>query len=125
LTTRRVDYNIFNNLDVQILGISVDDTFSQMTFADSLGLPFPLLSDSDAEVTRLYAAEKLVKAGTDLTPVMMSGKGITLNQDRIIATQAFYLIDKQGILRGRWLPGREHMTSEKILDMVRRLQSKS
>jgi peroxiredoxin len=119
-----VDFDAFKELDVEILGISVDDTFSQMTYADSLGLPFPLLSDADAKVTRLYAAEKLVKAGTDLSPVMASGKGITLNKDRIIATQAFFLIDKQGILRGRWLPGVEHMSSEKILKMVRHLRDK-
>jgi peroxiredoxin len=117
-----VDFDAFKELDVQILGISVDDTFSQQTFADSLELPFPLLSDADAKVTHLYAAERLLKAGTDLTPVMASGKGIKLNKDRIIATQAFFLIDKQGSLRGRWLPGIEHMTSEKILKMVRRLR---
>ena len=116
-----VDFDAFNELDVQIFGISVDDTFSQKTFADSLELPFPLLSDADAKVTYLYAAERLLKAGTDLTPAMAPGKGIKLNKDRIIATQAFFLIDKQGILRGRWLPGIEHMTSEKILKMVRRL----
>lgn len=119
-----VDFDAFNDLDVQIFGISVDDTFSQMTFADSLGLPFPLLSDFDAKVTRLYAAEKLVKAGTDLTPVMAPGRGIKLRKDRIIATQAFFLIDQQGTLRGRWLPGVEHMTSEKILKMVQRLRDK-
>lgn len=119
-----VDFDAFNDLDVQILGISVDDTFSQMTFADSLGLPFPLLSDANAKVTHLYAVERLLKAGTNLTPVMASGKGITLDKDRIIATQAFFLIDKEGILRGRWLPGIEHMSSEKILKMVQRLRDK-
>ena len=117
-----VDFDVFKDLDVQILGISVDDTFSQMTFADSLGLPFPLLSDAEAKVTYLYAVEKLLKAGTDMTPLMTPGKDFTLHKDRIIATQAFMLIDKQGILRGRWLPGSEHMTSEKILKMVQRLR---
>lgn len=117
-----VDFDAFNELDVQILGISVDDTFSQLTFADSLGLPFPLLSDTDAKITHLYAAEQLLKAGG--TPAMVPGKGFTLEKDRIIATQAFFLIDKQGILRGRWLPGIEHMSSENILKMVQRLRDK-
>jgi peroxiredoxin len=119
-----VDFDAFKDLDVQILGISVDDTFSQVTFADSLGLPFPLLSDADAKVTHLYAVESLLKAGMDLTPAMAPGKGFTLHKDRVIATQAFMLIDKQGILRGRWLPGVEHMTSEKILKMVQDLRDK-
>ena len=75
-----VDFEAFKDLDVQILGISVDETFSQKTFADSLGLPFPLLSDADAKVTHLYAAEKLLKAGTDLAPVMLPGKGVQLQK---------------------------------------------
>ena len=116
-----VDFEAFKDLDVQILGISVDETFSQMTFADSLQLPFPLLSDLDANVTRLYGAGTFLPAGVDLSAVMAPGKGVTLKKDRIIATQAFFLIDKQGILRGRWLPGIEHMSNEKILKMARGL----
>lgn len=120
-----VDFDQFKELDVQILGVSVDGSFSQKTFADSLGLPFPLLSDLDARVTRLYAVEKFVPAGADLTPVMQPGMGLQLKEDRIIASQAFFLIDKQGILRGRWLPGREPMSSEKIFKMARHLAGKS
>jgi peroxiredoxin len=117
-----VDFDAFKDLDVQILGVSVDDPFSQRTFADSLKLPFPLLSDADAKVTLLYASEILLPAGTDLTSVMAPGKGIKLKKDRVIATQAFFLIDKQGLLRGRWLPGIEHMSSEHILKMIQRLR---
>jgi|GEM_PF-825892 len=118
-----VDFQKFLDLDVQILGISTDISFSQQTFADSLGLPFPLLSDHpDGKVTQLYAAGKFVKAGTDITPFMVPGKGLRLKEDRIIASQAFFLIDRQGILRGRWLPGdREPFSSEKILKMVRKI----
>jgi peroxiredoxin len=117
-----VDFEAFKDLDIQILGISVDDTFSQKTFADSLGLPFPILSDADAKVTHLYAATKLIKGGTDLAPVMLPGKGVQVTKDRIIASQAFFLIDKQGIVRGRWLPGdRNPIASEEMLEMARRL----
>ncbi len=120
-----VDLDAFKDLDVQILGISVDDLFSQKTFADSLGLPFPLLSDSSAKVSQLYAADKLYKAGTDLTPFMAPGMGVKFQKDRTIASQAFFLIDKQGILRGRWLPGdRAPISSEKILKMARDLAGK-
>ena len=89
-----VDFDAFKDVDVQILGISVDDAFSQKTFADSLGLPFPVLSDADAKVTHLYAAGKLIQGGTNLAPFMLPGKGIQLTKDRIIASQAFFLIDK-------------------------------
>lgn len=116
-----VDYDRFKDLGVEILGISVDGSFSQKAFADSLGLAFPLLSDADAKVTRLYAVEKFVPAGADLTPVMLPGMGTRLEEDRIIASQGFFLIDKNGILRGRWLPGREFMSSEKVLEMAEHL----
>lgn len=120
-----VDFEAFKGLDVQILGISVDDAFAQKTFADSLGLPFPILSDADAKVTHLYAAAKLIKGGTDLAPFMLPGKGIQLTQDRIGASQAFFLIDKQGIVRGRWLPGdRKPISSEEMLEMARSLAGK-
>jgi peroxiredoxin len=125
LTARMVDFEAFKDVDVQILGISVDETFSQKTFADSLGLPFPLLSDVDAKVTRLYAAAKRIKGGTDLAPLMLPGKGVQLTQDRIGASQAFFLIDKQGIVRGRWLPGdRNPIASEEMLEMARSLAGK-
>jgi len=120
-----VDFEAFKDLDVQILGISVDDAFSQKTFADSLGLPFPILSDADAKITHLYAAAKLIKGGTDLAPFMLPGKGVQLTKDRISASQAFFLIDKQGIIRGRWLPGdRNPIGSEEILEMARSLAGK-
>jgi peroxiredoxin len=117
-----VDFEAFKGVDVQILAISVDEAFGQKTFADSLGLPYPVLSDVDAKVTHLYAVEKLIKAGTDLTPFLLPGKGMQLTKDRIIASQAFFLIDKHGILRGRWLPGdRNPFSSEEMLEMARRL----
>jgi hypothetical protein len=45
-----------------------------------------------------------------------------VTHDRIIASQAFFLIDKHGIVRGRWLPGDRHpLDSEEILAMARSL----
>jgi hypothetical protein len=67
-------------------------------------------------------AEKFVKAGTDITRFMVPGKGMRIKEDRIVASQAFLLVDRQGILRGRWLPGNsEPFCSEKILKKVREL----
>jgi peroxiredoxin Q/BCP len=44
----------FNALNVQILGISADQPFSQKAFSRQLGLTFPLLSDRSGEVLRAY-----------------------------------------------------------------------
>ena len=87
-----VDFEAFKGVDIQILGISVDEAFAQQTFADSLGLPFPLLGDADATVTHLYGTAKLIPGGTDLAPFMLPGKGVQVPKDRIIASQAFFLV---------------------------------
>ena len=41
-------------MHVQILGISENNPFSQKTLADSLQLPYPLLSDSTLSVIKAY-----------------------------------------------------------------------
>jgi peroxiredoxin len=58
-------------------------TFSQQTFAESLKLPFPLLSDfPDRKVIRAYGV---------------------LNDKTMTANRSFFLIDPQGIVRKIWL----------------------
>jgi peroxiredoxin len=70
-------------LGVQILGVSADNTFSQQTFADSLNLPYPLLSD--------FVERKVIRA-----------YGI-LNERTMTATRTFFLIDPQSVIRKKWV----------------------
>jgi peroxiredoxin Q/BCP len=44
----------FADADAQVLGVSMDDLATQTKFADSLKLPFPLLSDEKGETARAY-----------------------------------------------------------------------
>ena len=70
-------------MNVQILGISANATFSQQTFADSLKLPYPLLSDfQERKVIRSYGV---------------------LNEKLMVANRSFFLIDPQGIIRRKWI----------------------
>ena len=39
------DLGTFNNLDAQVLGISVDSAWTHKAFAEKLGLKYPLLAD--------------------------------------------------------------------------------
>ena len=105
-----VDQGTFERLDVQILAISASNPFSQKTFADSLKLPYPLLSDyPDLTVIRQYDVMKRI--GESHRPVARGG---------------YFLIDKHGILRGRWLPPAGTIFSNKeLLDMARDLEKKS
>jgi thioredoxin-dependent peroxiredoxin len=52
----RDDLPTLRALNVQILGISVDDTVSHAQFAQKFHLPFPLLADTDGNVARAYGA---------------------------------------------------------------------
>jgi len=40
--------------DTQVLGVSMDSTFSNQAWAEKIGVTFPLLSDWGGEVTRQY-----------------------------------------------------------------------
>jgi peroxiredoxin len=104
LSTRKADYSKFQELNVQILAISSDNPFSQKALADSLQLPYPLLSDYDL---------KVIKAYDRLSP---SERG---------AERAFFLVDKQGIIRGRWpAKGYEVFASEPILEVAQEIAGK-
>ena len=82
-----VAYREFENLDVQVLGISADNPFSQSMFAASMELPYPLLSDHpDLETIEHYGILKRI------------GKA-----KRPIARGAYFLVDKAGIIRGKWI----------------------
>ena len=92
LSARKVDYSKFEALGVQVLGISNEHSFTQKAFADSTKLPYPLLSDVSEDVIKRYG----VVYGTTGIKVYYPddlGKG---------AARAFFLIDRQGFVRGRW-----------------------
>ena len=76
------DWSTFRALNVQLLGISANHQFSQKTLADSLKLPYPLLSDfPDLQATRSYGV---------------------LHPSGVFAERAFFLIDTEGIVQGKW-----------------------
>lgn len=69
---------------MQILGIGANNPFSQKTFADSLKLPFPLLSD--------FPHLKTIQSYGGLNPDFKATAAI----------RHFFLIDREGIVRGKW-----------------------
>ena len=81
---------------MQILGIGPGNPFSQKTFAESLKLPYPLLSNfPDLQVIRHYGV---------------------LGPTQVSARRAFFLVDQQGIVRGKWLvENKEIFPSEELL----------
>jgi peroxiredoxin Q/BCP len=105
LTARMADHSKFRELNVQLLGVSANHQFSQKTMADSLKLPYPLLSDfPDLKAIRSYGV---------------------LHPSGIFAERAFFLIDKEGIVRGKW-GGEPYdvFPTEPILEAARELAKK-
>ena len=83
LSARKADYKRFEALGIQILGVSANLTFSQQTLAESLKLPYPLLSD--------FPARKVIRS-----------YGV-LNEESMTAHRSFFLIDPQGTIRKKWI----------------------
>ncbi|MNH89827.1 putative peroxiredoxin bcp [compost metagenome] len=70
-----------------VIGVSADDLKSHQKFADKHALPFPLLADTEKEVSRLFGVWQLKKMyGREFEGIVRST----------------FLIDEQGILIKEW-----------------------
>lgn len=87
--------------NAQIIGVSGDDVESHEQFCDAEGIDFPLLSDTNGEVSRKYG----------------SWLGIR-------ALRHTYLIDPQGVLREIFRGVKPKIHSENVLARLDELQSK-
>jgi glutaredoxin-dependent peroxiredoxin len=76
------------DLKAQVVGVSVNDPFSNKGFADKNRLPFPILSDYNHEVTKKYGLELPDFAGL---------KGYT------VAKRSIFILDNQGVVRYAWV----------------------
>lgn len=83
LSARKADFKRFEDLGIQNLAASANLSFSQQTFAETLKLPFPLLSDFPGRNT-------------------MKSYGV-LNEKMMTANRSFFLIDPQGVVRKKWM----------------------
>jgi peroxiredoxin len=90
---RKADYSKFQELHIQILGISSDNPFSQQTFAASHSLPYPLLSDIYMKAIRDYGTV-YGETGAKVDYPGLEGRA---------AGRSFFLVDKEGIVRGKWI----------------------
>ncbi len=75
------------DLQAQIIGISVNDPFSNKAFAEKNKLVFPILSDYNREVINLYGI-----AVADFANI----KGYT------VAKRSIFVVDKNGVVRYAW-----------------------
>lgn len=75
-------------LDAQVIGISVNDPFSNRAFHEMNMLNFPLLCDYNREVVKKYGVFHEDFAGL---------KGYTA------AKRSVFILDREGVIRYRWV----------------------
>lgn len=78
----------FNNMNAQVVGISVDGPFANKAFAEANKLNFPLLSDYVSEVSKKYGGVYEDFAGM---------KGYTASK------RAVYVLDENGTVKYAWV----------------------
>lgn len=78
----------FNELDTKVVGISVNDPFTNKAFAEQNQLNFPLLSDYDRKTVREYGIALDDFAG-------MTGY--------TAAKRSVFILDKEGTIRYKWV----------------------
>lgn len=77
----------FEELNTQVLGISVDSVYSHQAFAEQLGgLDFPLLADfhPKGEVTQAYGVWRADKGYSRRAIVIIDGDGVVRHSEIIL-----------------------------------------
>jgi peroxiredoxin Q/BCP len=73
------DIESFERLDTQVLGISPDSMDSHYEFAEELNLTFPLISDPDKKLIRVYSGGRIAYFIDKKGMVQMIVKGMPKN----------------------------------------------
>ncbi len=74
-------YEVFENSDIPVLGVSGGNVKSHQSFKDKNNLPFPLLMDEEFEIAKLYGVYKTKKMygkeylGIERTTFLIDEKG--------------------------------------------------
>jgi len=90
-------------------------------FAESLQLPYPLLSDfPDLHVIRNYGVLWPHQIGP-----LRDGTVVVDHRPNTAARRAFFLVDQQGIVRGKWLVANNAVfPSDEMLKVAREITGK-
>jgi len=88
MCTFRDGFSSLQGSGAQLVGISVDSSFSLKAFAQTYNLPFPLLSDFNKKIAKLYGVLQDPWVG-------LGYKGV--------AKRAVMVVDQQKKLRYRWV----------------------
>ena len=93
----------FNDLNCQILGVSLDDVESHQEFADKYRLPFPLLADTNGTTSEAYGVKTKMYGMT-------------------VAKRQTFLIDPQGKIAKHYEDVDPDTHSQQVLGDLKSLQ---
>lgn len=96
-------YHQLQRKGVVVLGVSADSVKSHEKFAEKYGLPFPLLADTDTQVSQLYG---------------VWGEKNMYGRKYMGVTRATFLIDKDGVVRKVWPKVKPDEHAEEVLKAV-------
>jgi peroxiredoxin len=110
MCTFRDGFGALQEANAQLVGISVDSSYSLKAFAQTYNLQFPLLSDFNKKAIKLYGVLQDPWVG-------LGYKGV--------AKRSVFVVDKRGMLRYKWVtdvPSEEPPYSE-VMRAVQKLAS--
>lgn len=96
------DLSELSNLNAQVIGVSVDSKYANKEFANKLNLSFPLLSDFNKNISKLYG---------------------TLREEGF-SNRAYFIIDKNGIVKFKYsmpTPG-ERLENQQLIAELKNLR---
>lgn len=100
-------YSQFQAQGCQVIGVSRDSLKSHQNFCAKQGFPFPLISDSDETLCRLYDVMKLKK---------MYGR------EYMGIERSTFLINPEGVVIGEWrkvkVPDHAKMVLQTLIDNI-------
>ncbi len=78
----------FTDLGAQVIGVSVNDPFSNKEFSEKNRLPYPILSDYKREIIKKYGLEMPDYAGLN---------------GYVVAKRSIFIINQKGIIQYMWI----------------------
>ena len=100
-------YSQFQSQGCQVIGVSRDSLKSHQNFCTKQGFPFPLISDSDETLCRLYDVMKLKK---------MYGR------EYMGIERSTFLINPEGVVIGEWrkvkVPDHAKIVLQTLIDYI-------
>ncbi len=100
----------FEAVNAQVLGVSVDFLDANRAWGEKMGVTYPLLNDGSRAMLRAYKA-----LYDDPEMVKTSRIGTYLKAQR-----AWYVIDKQGIVRYMKVGATSLIPSDELIEVVKR-----